>query len=482
MAGVGFELKKLFKDNNGYVDTIKAYSISAIVTEGPMILCIVMMLILQYFIMKFNGSFVNREGFLILITYTMIFSMIIANSFMMMMSRFISDCLFQKKLNDILPSFYGIVCIVGLIGLLIGSFIVFDLAISAVTKLVYIAQFCMVLITWIQITYLSCIKSYHDIVIGFIIAFVVSIASGFILISLMGDKLLAALIAWSLGYFCLLIALMYNILKYFPKSNKHIFSFIYIFDEYKILFFTGLFTVLGIYSHNFVVWFSDYHTIVLDKLRFCMLYDVPTFYASLSIVPIIIIFTVSLEVNFYERYHNYFSTIRNNGRLVDIINAKSMMKKVLTSELAYMCQLQLFFGIIASTIIGNLLSTIGFDTNMLGIYRVLCFGYCFYGITRSALIILLYFDDRKGAFCLSLIFFLLSVIFTSISIIMGIDYYGIGLLVAAITTSILSLMRIYYYINRFEYYVFCTQPLFIIEKQGFFRRLASKLGGSYEKT
>ena len=38
MAGIGFELKKLFKDS-GFFSNLRAYAYSALVSLGPFILC-----------------------------------------------------------------------------------------------------------------------------------------------------------------------------------------------------------------------------------------------------------------------------------------------------------------------------------------------------------------------------------------------------------------------------------------------------------
>ena len=43
MAGVGFELKKIFRDNGSVLNSLKGYSVTAVVTEGPMILTMVML-------------------------------------------------------------------------------------------------------------------------------------------------------------------------------------------------------------------------------------------------------------------------------------------------------------------------------------------------------------------------------------------------------------------------------------------------------
>ena len=100
MAGVGFELRKLFKNNDGYVDNIKAYSISAIVTEGPMFLCIFMLLMLKTLIGKFNGTYFEKHLFIVVITYSMIFSMLFSNTINMFVSRYISDCIYEKRYDE----------------------------------------------------------------------------------------------------------------------------------------------------------------------------------------------------------------------------------------------------------------------------------------------------------------------------------------------------------------------------------------------
>ena len=57
MAGVGFELKKVFRDNRGLIGSLKGYSVTAVVTEGPMILTIVMLASLRFLILPGSGDF-----------------------------------------------------------------------------------------------------------------------------------------------------------------------------------------------------------------------------------------------------------------------------------------------------------------------------------------------------------------------------------------------------------------------------------------
>ena len=87
MAGVGFELKKLFTKKRGYLGAANAYIISAVVTEGPMILCMVMMFALRKIMQVAGASYGSQEIFLITTTYIMIFSLILSNTVLMFASR-----------------------------------------------------------------------------------------------------------------------------------------------------------------------------------------------------------------------------------------------------------------------------------------------------------------------------------------------------------------------------------------------------------
>lgn len=475
MAGVGFELKKLFKEKGSYVTSVKAYVISSIVTQGPMLLSISMLFILRSLLLYFNGSYKQQEIFLITITYVMIFSMLIANSALFFVSRYISDCIFEKKYHKILSAFYGVTALLLTIGVSVASIFIFILNVEFIYKILSITLYGIVLVVWIQLAFLSAIRRYTQILIGFFQALVVSVISTFCLISFGVNSLTGTMIGFTLGYFSIMASYMMILLKNFPVGDSNPFEFLGKLDKYKSLVLIGFFMTLGLFGHNFVMWTSDYSTLVLERLRYSLIYDIPAFYACLTIMPMMVIFVVSLEVNFYKKYRDYFDSILNGGRLEDILNNHKSMKIVLLREIGHMLEVQLFFTIFSVGFMGSFLQLLGLDTNMLGIFRILCFGYCFYGLENCVTIILLYFDDRIGALISSFIFASISIIASIITKNHGIEYYGLGFLIGAFISSLYALARCYLYLRKLEYHVFCNQPLFYEEKTGFFGKLVNKL-------
>ena len=110
MAGIGFELKRLFADKSVYGYS-KAFSYTVMVTLGPFILMVFMTLSIQAMLIMFEKSFALSELFVVSVIYPFIFSHILSSGFSMLATRYISDKLYMKKYIDILPSMYGMLAI-----------------------------------------------------------------------------------------------------------------------------------------------------------------------------------------------------------------------------------------------------------------------------------------------------------------------------------------------------------------------------------
>jgi len=120
------------------------------------------------------------------------------------------------------------------------------------------------------------------------------------------------------------------------------------------------------------------------------------------------------------------------------------------------------------------LTAAGLDSEMIGIYRVLCFGYCFYGMFKSLIIVLQYFDDQVGACIGSVLFAVLSILLSFITLFLGIESWGSGFLAAAAIVTIYAFLRLRVYLKKLEYRVFCDQQLFVIEEKGIFETMEER--------
>ena len=471
MAGVGFELKKIFKDNDNILNVLKGYSVTAVVTEGPMILTMLMLFLIRYLMKYFHASFKDQEIFLFIITYVLIFSLILSNTVLMLINRFISDCIYNEEMDKVLPSFWGIVFLILLAGGPIAWIYVSTLPVSWSFRIAAVMQFCGMLVIWIQMAYLSAIKQYTYVLLGFLAGTISSVGIAAVMMILGVNQLMAAMWSAATGFLVMMLLYMMQLIAYYPMGEFRLFGYFTALDNYGSLVLTGFFMAFGLYAHNFVYWCSEFRNHIFPTGVYCTRYDIPTFFATFTILPMLVQFVVSLETSFCAKNRLYFDTILYGGRLADIRAAKRDMEKTLYRELAHMMEIQLIFTVISVTLIGNFLKKAGLDGEMVGIYRTLCFGYCIYGLMKCLIIILLYFDDRKGACISAGMFAASSVLLSVLSLPFGIVYWGTGFLGAALLTGLFTMLRLKHYLKKLEYHVFCEQPLFVAEKKGIFQKM-----------
>lgn len=466
MAGVGFELKRIFKDNSGVLSSIKGYSITAVVTEGPMVLTMVMLFALQGMIQYFHGSFRDREVFLFLIAYVMIFSILLSNTLLMFFNRYIADCIYQNRLHRVLPAFYAIITALLAVGGTLAFLYLASLSLAWNVRLAAQIQFCTMLVLWVQIVLLSAIRQYTYVLWGFVGGALVSLGLAGGMMALHVQPLSAAMWGAASGFVLMMFLFMKQILEFYPAGRLRLHPVLAALERYRILVPVGACMGLGLYAHNFVHWCSGFQNRVFSNGVYCTRYDIPSFFAVLTILPMTVQFVVSLETAFAKKNRAYFDAILGGGRLQDMKAAQKEMQQVLYRELAYMMEIQLVFTLFAVVFGGNFLQGFGLDVEMAGIYRVLCFGYLVYGFVKSMIIILLYFDDRIGALRASAMFAALSAVLSAAAMLISRDLWGFGFLLAGLCTAVYLLRRLRLYLDELEYHVFCEQPLFVVDTEG----------------
>lgn len=86
MAGIGFELKKLFA-KKGFLATLRAYGYAGVVSAGPMILGFLLILS-TILLTQFAGLGENqREVLVSMLTYTLLASLTLTSLFSMLTTR-----------------------------------------------------------------------------------------------------------------------------------------------------------------------------------------------------------------------------------------------------------------------------------------------------------------------------------------------------------------------------------------------------------
>jgi uncharacterized membrane protein len=476
LAGIGFELKKLF-NKKGLLASVRAYFYSIFVTIGPTIISVIVITFLQLLLKRSGVERYEREILQATIMYSFIFSVIIVSGYCMMLSRYLADRLYVNRKEDILPALYGSLSIIMIISAIVGTIFYYRSPLDIVYKLFAYLLFVELVIQMVLSVYISAVKNFKKIAYSFIYGTVLGIITGYLLIKYaLVSEILSVLIGFDICIFVVILFLVHEIKSYFREKSTLYFNFMKYFRKFYLVFFTNMFYTLGLYGHNFVFWaLSEKNHIIKDTYIYAPSYDIPAFYAFMSIMPTMVMFVVKVETAFYEKYRNYFYLINNGACYEDIQVAKKDMNKVIFKELIYIMEIQLFFSIGAIIIGMKHLSRLGFTSSMIDLYSILVLGFYCVIMMFVVMTLLLYFDNKKSACMIAGYFMITSFLYTYITIFLGESFYGLGFFISGLSAVIISIIKLVNYLKNIEYYVFCIQVSWKEEKDDLLTKFVNRL-------
>ena len=481
LAGIGFELKKLFV-GRGVIRKVRAYAYAAVICSGTMLLAILLLLGIQALAKHYGMGEHLREVLVITMVYALFLSMMMTSGFQMFLSRYVADMMYQNNLGRVLPSLLGASLALMIPGGVLYGFIVSTAKeLTLFQKLLNWTLFMELIPVWLLMSYITAAKDYRAILTAFLLGVVVALAGGPVMIWLGVDTLTALMAALTIGYGIMLMGMMKVLLKYFPFGLGSPFGFIAWFSQTPDLMLTGFLGMAGAFVHIVIMWFSPLGSVVTGMYRQASLFDSAAFYAYLVTLPTNINFIVSVEVNFYTAYRGYFSAITDGGTMPEIELARARMERSLWQEVSGLVVVQLFAMVVFLLLMRYFLVTIGFTSDMLHMFQLMSIGYTLYCLGTSLMLLQLYFNDRRGAMATAGSFFLTNVVGTLLSLRLGALYYGGGLVLAGAVMYAVALPRLKRYVRRIDYNVYCSQPVFNEVRHDRWKALANRLEALAER-
>lgn len=458
MAGIGFELRKLFREQ-GLINNVKAYAFSALTTVGPMILSMILIVALQRMMTFNDASYLEWELYIATVQYAFIFSIIITSGLSMVLTRFIADMIYEKKFDRLLSSYYGALAVCLPFSGLTAWLFLRGVAAGPGYKLAAYIFFMILVVIWFQSVYLSALKDYTRIVRTFAIGVLASLGMGWVLLGYTDlNPATAALLAIDAGFMLIAILSSYHFEQVFPaRQERYYFAFFAYFWKYPALFFIGTFMYAGIYVHCFVYWFSLRGTLVGEQFWTSPFYDLPVFYAFVSVIPTLVTFVVSVETRFYEKFRLYYNQVIQGGTYQEMSRAKKEMQRTLMQEISFLIEVQLLFTMISLALGMKFLPGTGFTMEQIDVFTILALGYFLFIIMFVLLHLLMYFDDRRGVLWISLLFIILNSAVSYVTYQIGSD--GMGMFIASLIGLAAAIYRLMHVLGNIDYFTFCMQPI-----------------------
>lgn len=479
MAGVGFELRKLFQART-MTGHVKAYSYSAIITAGPFALMTGMVLAVQ---MLFSYYEIGEEAgqiFVGAVVYAFVFSQVLSSGFTMVLTRYLADCLSVHHYEDVTASFFGLGSILTVLGAAVSLAFFWDKPLDFVTKCLSYLFFALLLLAWAESVYLSAVKKFKGLLLSYLTGVLLAI---FLSWAFLHWQLLPAeqcgLLAVDVGMTLVVLLFLLHIVDYFGLSPEgQNFAFLPYLERHWRLFLISFGYMLGIFLPNIIIWQGPWSTVAGGTFRFAPVYDVVTFFAFISVLPLMMLFVVSVETAFYERYNVYFTHITKRGNFREIDDARKDLLHTLWFEIRHIVEFQLVSTLVFLVLGNYILSNAGITYAQVNMYNVILFGAFFTGLLQLIYILMVYFDYQKDVLRISACFCLSNLVLGLLGLwFLGPDSYGFTFFLAGLLSFAFGFWRLSRFSQRINYFVFCSQPMFYQPVQGPLTKLALWLYG-----
>ena len=458
MAGIGFELRKIYR-KEGIARGTVGLVYSTMVTIGPMILVMVTILSLYFFLGIKNVSYAERELLFSTVLYIFIFSMIFTSPINVVFSRYVADKFFKEEYDGILDSYYMGVLICTILASLVALPIGWSLRVRGGISFEYIflayALWISVIILYFSITYLHATKDYKMITLFFVVGMLIGFLSAIALYKVAEHNIIYSVLSGlAIAFFMISVLVFAYIRQYFPVTKGEYKECLSYFWSAKKVLFANLFYTLGLYCHNFIFWQIDGRTVVAQTFNSNQAYDLAACLAMFTNVFVMVSFTVVAETRFHEVYKDFMESVLGNTYKIISKNRRKLFR-TLTQQIGQIFATQMAITSIIFILISSYGVLLGIEDVTLSIYPVLTVAFLGIFIMNGNLVYLYYFDDSTGAVITGGIFFLTTLAGSMWSRTLSTNGWGAGVFLGMIAGLTFSYFRIRWLERNLDEFIFC---------------------------
>lgn len=462
MAGIGVKLNNIYGKNTLTTDII-GIGYSTVVTIAPMLTVIGALCFMEKLLGFDSVGYTTRELFSCTVLYIFIFALLTASPFNSVLSRYMSDVIYQETFEDILPCYYvGMILNITLSSLVGIAFCVHEYLVGKVDIIYVFTGYCgyiALVLVFYSMLYLSICKDYKKISFFFIIGMTVTVLLSFWFVRILSWSITyGMLLALTIGFW-LIAYLEFSVVRsYFRENSGKYREVLKYFRDYWPLVATNFLYTLGLYVHNFVFWTTDLRKIVVESFVCVTAYDMATCLAMFTNISASVIFISRVEMNFHERYKAYSEAVIG-GRGADIEITKKRMFRMLSEELMSLARVQFIITLVIFLLCMIFLPQLGFGGMTLRIYPCLSAGYFILFLMYAEIIFLYYFNDLTGSVLTALSFCAVTLVGSLISTHFSEVWYGMGLTVGSFTGWSVAYWRLRWMEKNLDVHIFCSGHL-----------------------
>ena len=477
MAGIGIRLNKIF--GKGTITTnLIGFGYSTMFTIAPMFLVIGAVALMQALLGYSRVGYAERELYSCTVLYIFIFALLAAAPFNSVLSKYLSDVIYNETYEDIRPCFFLGLWLNMLLAALAGIPFCVRWYLAGGSDLSYVfAGYCgyiSLVLVFYSMLYLSICKDYKKISIFYLLGMTLTVLLSLFFVYVLGMEVTFSMLLALDGGFLLIASLELALVKsYFRVNSGRYREVLAYFRKYPQLVAANFLYTLGLFIHNFVFWNTDMRIEVAGSFVCMTSYDMASCLAMFTNISASVIFISRVEMRYHERYKAYSESVIG-GRGIDIQNAKKRMFRQLSDELMNLARIQFIISCAIFFVCIVLLPRLGIGGQVMRIYPCLAAGYFILFLMYAAIIFLYYFNDLKGAVLTAASFCGITFLGSLFSSQLSAPWYGLGLVAGAFTGFCAAYHRLRVMERTLDIHVFCQGS---IMKAGHGRKLSNLVYG-----
>lgn len=458
MAGIGFELKKIYRKES-ISSGMLGIAYSSVVTVGPMLMVVAAILLLYFFLGMTEVPYTDRELLSSTILYTFIFSVVLTSPLNVTFSRYLADKFYTEEFSNILASYYTgntICCVIAtLLFLPVGWSLRVRGGIDIPFILATYVQWISLVILFFSVTYLHATKDYKIITLFFTLGMVVSFVVAFTLFrGGSQDASHSIIYGLSIGFFLIALLDFSYIKRYFKSPSQKYGECLPYLSKFKRLLFANLLYVLGLYIHNFVFWTVPSRLVVASTYYSHQAYDMASCLAMFTNISVMISFTVVVETRFHNAYKEYMEGVIG-GTYKMIAKARKKLFRTLSQQVIQVFGTQIAITSVIFFFMQLYGTRIGFDSVTMSIYPVLVVAFLGIFMMYGNIIYLYYFADMTGAVITGALFCAVTFAGSLFSRNFPVPLWGAGVFFGMLAGWTYSFFRIRWIERNLDTFIFC---------------------------
>lgn len=457
MAGIGFELKKIY-GRKTLAASLSGSIYATMSTVGPAVLSSTLIVVLKLILNRAGLTLLEERFFVSTQTYAFVIATLASVMFAAPVSRYISDCIFLGKESDICPSAFGVLALSTAVSGIVMFLLCAGMYLQDAVPMTFLVSYYLlgVLVTdvYSMMTYASALKHYRVLTFSFFLGALLAIGVYFLCTIWLGvDKVTATCIALACCYFLIVFALVFQCIKTFGMPQGRYFAFLAYFRKYPRLTAGGFAYTLGIYCPTIIYWFFSDITEQVSIFLTAPVYDFALFIAVFVNMPSMVIFVVKVETAFYEKYTLYVSAL-NNGTYDLIQKERNVMARALRHQLFFVYEIQLIITVVLICLVSVFFPYLNASTYMLHMFIILSLGiytvFCMY----FTIVVFYYFSDYSGACISSLVFLAVTALAAAVAVLLD-DFYPLPLLLGGLCGWIVSFLLLRQRMESLDSFLVC---------------------------